>query len=69
MIVIFPISCENLVKNNRLSIIIIKLKKIKVFVVGNPPAYFGGGYWFKTSSWNDRNIITLLRSQILNMNQ
>ena len=35
---------QNLVKNNRLSIIIIKLKKIKVFVVGNPPAYFGGGY-------------------------
>ena len=33
-----------------------KLKKIKVFVVGNPPPSFGGRYWVFIKIITDKNI-------------
>jgi galactonate dehydratase len=34
-----------------------KLKKIKVFVVGNPPPHFGGRYWVFVKLFTDKDII------------
>jgi len=34
-----------------------KLKKIKVFIVGNPPPHFGGKYWIFVKLFTDKNIV------------
>ena len=34
-----------------------KLKKIKIFIVGNPPPHFGGRYWIFIKLITDKNII------------
>ena len=34
-----------------------KLKKIKTFVVGNPPPHFGGRYWIFVKLITDKDII------------
>ena len=36
-----------------------KLKKIKTFIVGNPPPYFGGRYWIFVKLITDEGIIGL----------
>ena len=35
----------------------IKLKKIKTFIVGNPPFHFGGNYWIFIKLITDKDII------------
>ena len=34
-----------------------KLKKIKTFIVGNPPPYFGGRYWIFVKLITDKDIV------------
>ena len=50
MIEILTISCE--INNKKM-----KLKKIKVFVAGNPPPHFGGRYWIFVKLITDKDII------------
>ena len=40
-----------------------KLKKIKTFIVGNPPPHFGGNYWIFIKLITDKDIIG--RQQLL----
>jgi 2-dehydro-3-deoxyphosphogalactonate aldolase len=42
---------RNLLKN------IMKLKKIKTFIVGNPPPHFGGRYWIFIKLITDKDIV------------
>ena len=36
---------------------LMKLKKIKTFIVGNPPPHFGGRYWIFVKLITDKNIV------------
>jgi L-alanine-DL-glutamate epimerase-like enolase superfamily enzyme len=53
MIVIFTISCENLVKIIKIN----EVKKNKNFYRGNPPPHFGGRYLVFIKLITDKDII------------
>ena len=54
MIEKFCISCENLCEYHKKKM---KLKKIRTFVVGNPPPHFGGRYWIFVKLITDKDIV------------